>query len=210
MGTNGGGPELTLLDSVVVFRVTPGIDGNFGLKFFSVVDDSASVLSPSLLYPGGKSEEISSTSDGRLSKKDSMGNLELSGFLLFLDGGLLVDDSVPAPSFALYPGGKNALASSNLIDPNDSRRLSELELELELESELLLEDVEVVLPEDLLLLNNLGGLGRADLKLKSLGKRLSSISMLDKISEIKLVSVVVLVVVWSMLNPGGKNADTSS
>jgi hypothetical protein len=96
-----------------------------------------------------------------------------------------------------------------LIDPNDSRRLSELELELE--SELLLEDeVEVVLPEDLLLLNNLGGLGRADLKLKSLGKRLSSISMLDKISEIKLVSVVVLVVVWSMLNPGGKNADTSS
>merc|ERR1712226_310781 len=57
LGTNGGGPELTLLDSVVVFRVTPGIDGNFGLKFFSVVDDSASVLSPpSLLYPGGKSE----------------------------------------------------------------------------------------------------------------------------------------------------------
>lgn len=59
------------------------------------------------------------------------------------------------------------------------------------------EEVEVV-PEDLLLsLNNLGGLGRAGLKLKSLGKRLSSISMLDKISEIKLVSVVVLVVVSS-------------
>ena len=113
LGTNGGGPDWTRLDSVVVFRVTPGIDGNFGLKFFSVVDSAAA---PSALYPGGKSAEISSTSDGRLSKKDSMGNLELSGFF-FLDGSLLVEDdeeedvvSVPDPdpaSFALYPGGKN-------------------------------------------------------------------------------------------------------
>lgn len=111
MGTNGGGPDLVALDSVVVFRETPGIDGNFGLKFFSVVEDSAPAP-PSLLYPGGKNAEISSTSDGRLSKKDSMGNLELSGFfLLLLDGELLVeDDSVPDPSLfalSLYPGGKN-------------------------------------------------------------------------------------------------------
>ena len=113
LGTNGGGPDLVALDSVVVFRETPGIDGNFGLKFFSVVEDSAPA-SPSLLYPGGKNAEISSTSDGRLSKKDSMGNLELSGFflLLLLDGELLVeDDSVPDdPSLfalSLYPGGKN-------------------------------------------------------------------------------------------------------
>ena len=111
LGTNGGGPDLVALDSVVVFRETPGIDGNFGLKFFSVVEDSAPA--PSLLYPGGKNAEISSTSDGRLSKKDSMGNLELSGFflLLLLDGELLVeDDSVPDPSLfalSLYPGGKN-------------------------------------------------------------------------------------------------------
>ena len=111
LGTNGGGPDLVALDSVVVFRETPGIDGNFGLKFFSVVEDSG--LAPSLLYPGGKNAEISSTSDGRLSKKDSMGNLELSGFflLLLLDGELLVeDDSVPDPSLfalSLYPGGKN-------------------------------------------------------------------------------------------------------
>ena len=46
--------------------------------------------------------------------------------------------------------------------------------------------------------------------LKSLGNKLSSISTLLKISAIKLVSVVVLVVVESNLYPGGKNLDTSS
>ena len=47
---------------------------------------------------------------------------------------------------------------------------------------------------------------------KSLGKRAfrSSCSILDKISRIKLVSVVVLVVVSSNLKPGGKNDFTSS
>ena len=95
-----------------------------------------------------------------------------------------------------------------MIDPNESNN-DDSELESVL---LLLDEVVKVVDDvpDLLLLNNLGGLGRAGLKLKSLGKRLSSISMLDKISEIKLVSVVVLVVVSSILNPGGKKADTSS
>lgn len=100
-----------------------------------------------------------------------------------------------------------------MIEPNESKRLLDDNDDSELESVLLLlldEVVKVVDVPDLLLLNNLGGLGRAGLKLKSLGKRLSSISMLDKISEIKLLSVVVLVVVSSNLNPGGKKADTSS
>ena len=47
---------------------------------------------------------------------------------------------------------------------------------------------------------------------KSLGNKAfrSSCSILDKISRIKLVSVVVLVVVSSNLKPGGKNDFTSS
>ena len=48
--------------------------------------------------------------------------------------------------------------------------------------------------------------------MKSFGKNLliSSCSILERISAIKLVSVVVVVVDSSNLNPGGKNLETSS
>jgi len=104
------------------------------------------------------------------------------------------------------PGGRNALTSSNFkesikdgFDGFDSFSVFSVAL---LDS----------------LWNNLGGLGLLPVLLKSgkgpksFGKSLakSSCSILDKISLIKLVSVVVLVVLSSILKPGGKNLFTSS
>ena len=108
----------------------------------------------------------------------------------------------------LLPGGKKALISSNLIDPKTESFGFEL-VDSCLETVV---DVELGLSD----LNSLGGFGRLRLglksDLKSSGKSFSrsSCSMLDKISSIKLASVLVLVVDSSNLNPGGRNFDTSS
>ena len=113
-------------------------------------------------------------------------------------GFFVVVEASSSGSCGLNPGGKNALISSNLSVSTKDLVDSSFPV------------VEVVEVSGVFGLNNLGGLGLSNLK--SLGKSLarSSCSMLDKMSSMRLLSVVVLVVDSSSLNPAGKNFDTSS
>ena len=200
-GTNGGGPDtpprLDFVDWSLV--MPPGLVGNLR-TIFSVVFSTESVegFEASGLKPGGNRE----ASVSMLSKSEDISSLK---------SGLVVVEEVVEDSSALNPGGKKALISSNLIFPKTESFGFELVdscLELVVDVVLGLSD-----------LKSLGGFGRlrlglksAGLKSKSSGKSFSrsSCSMLDKISSIKLASVLVLVVDSSNLNPGGRNLDTSS
>ena len=116
------------------------------------------------------------------------------------------------------PGGRNALTSSNFKESKNDGFLDLVVVGFSVDVLKAFVVVVVLLVASLVFWNNLGGLG-LDLFLlksgkgpKSLGKSLakSSCSILDKISSIKLVSVVVVVVDSSNLKPGGKNLLTSS
>ena len=186
LGTSSSGPVLpwSLLELSVCFLIPPGLVGNLS-TIFSVVCSVFGTLSG--LKPGGSSDASVSISSN---------NEEISN----LKSGLVVEED-SCSSVGLNPGGKKALTSSKLTDSNKLPSLDSVEVSFV-----------VVFVVVWSWLNNLGGFGLDSLGLKSFGKNflISSSSILERISAIKLVSVVVVVVDSSNLNPGGKNLDTSS